>query len=197
MKKILKNKDYVDLSSFPAVKIDLKYATRNNFMGRNLYGPLSKALLHKDAADKFQKAVEILKREKPRWSFIVFDALRPRSAQWLMWNKVRNTPQEKYIADAGTGSPHNYGMALDLGLVDEKGRLVDMGTEFDSFTDLSEPRLEKKFAREGRLTQRQLENRFVLRRAMMQAGFLQLPHEWWHFNALPEPEIRKKYRIQE
>jgi D-alanyl-D-alanine dipeptidase len=42
-----------------------------------------------------------------------------------------------------------------------------------------------------------LENRLVLRKAMTEAGFLQLSHEWWHYNALPEPEVRKKYKIIE
>jgi len=197
MKKLEQDPDYVDLSSFPSVKIDLKYATAENFMGINMYGAFKKAFLHKDAAEKFRKAVDLLHREKPGWRFIVFDALRPHSVQWIMWDRVKDTPQRKYVANAEIGSPHNFGMALDIGLLDGKGNLVDMGTGFDSFSPVSEPKLEDRFIREGKLTPKQLENRLILRKVMTEAGFLQLSHEWWHYNALPEPEIRRKYKIAE
>lgn len=197
MKKLEGNKDYVDISKFQGVKISLKYATTDNFMGIDMYGPFRTAYLHQDAAKKFERAAKALGKERPGWSFIVFDALRPRSVQWIMWDKVKDTPQRKYVANAEIGSAHNYGMALDLSLLDEKGQEVDMGTPFDSFSDLSEPRLEEGFLKEGKLTRVQMENRMVLRRIMTEAGFLQLSHEWWHYNALPEPEIRKRYTIVE
>jgi D-alanyl-D-alanine dipeptidase len=197
LKSLEHNDDYIDLSTLPGVKISLKYGTTDNFMGFDMYGPFNKAFLHKDAAVKFKKAIGLLKKEKPGWSFIIFDALRPHSVQWIMWDKVKDTPQRKYVANAEIGSPHNYGMAVDLSLLDEKGMEIDMGTGFDSFSEVSEPKLEEKFLKEGKLTQNQLENRMILRRAMTGAGFLQLSHEWWHYNALPEPEIRKKYKIVE
>jgi zinc D-Ala-D-Ala dipeptidase len=197
MRSIEQDADFVDLSTFPSVVIDLKYATTDNFMGVNMYGAFRKAFLHRDAAVKFRKAVDLLNQEKPGWKFIVFDALRPRSVQWIMWDRVKDTPQRKYVANAGIGSPHNYGMALDISLADEKGREVDMGTGFDSFSPVSEPKLEDESIKEGKLTRQQLENRLALRRVMTEAGFLQLSHEWWHYDALPEPEIRKKYKIVE
>lgn len=197
LRRLEADPNYVDLSSFPRVTIDLKYASPDNFMGRNMYGPFNKAFLHKDAAVKFRAAADLLPAEKPGWSFVVFDALRPHSVQRVMWDKVKDTPDRQYIADAGIGSPHNFGMALDLGLLDDKGNGVDMGTGFDAFTPLSEPRLEEKFLREGKLGREQRANRLVLRKVMTAAGFLQLPHEWWHYNALPEPEIRRKYPIVE
>ncbi len=191
------NPDYVDLSTLPNVVISLKYATTDNFMGINMYGAFNKAFLHKDAAVKFKKAVEFFKREKPGWSFVVFDALRPHSVQWVMWNRVKDTPQRKYVANAEIGSPHNYGMAVDLSLLDGSGVAIDMGTGFDSFSELSEPKLEDEFLKEGKLTRQQMNNRLILRKIMTGAGFIQLSHEWWHYNALPEPEIRRKYKIVE
>jgi D-alanyl-D-alanine dipeptidase len=192
-----KDPDYVDLASFPYVQIELKYATTDNFMGLNMYGPFKKAFLHKDAAVMFRKAVDLLQKEKPGYTFIVFDALRPHSVQWIMWDRVKDTPQRKYVANAEIGSPHNYGMAIDLSLLDEKGHELDMGTPFDSFSEVSEPQLEERFLKEGKLTKAQMENRMILRRVMTGAGFHQLSHEWWHYNGLPEPEIRKKYKIVE
>jgi len=192
-----KDPDYVDLAGFLHVQIELKYATTDNFMGLNMYGPFKKAFLHKDAAAIFRKAIDLLQKEKPGYTFIVFDALRPHSVQWIMWDRVKDTPQRKYVANAEIGSPHNYGMAIDLSLLDEKGKELDMGTPFDSFSEVSEPQLEEKFLKEGKLTKAQMENRMILRRAMTGAGFHQLTHEWWHYNGLPEPEIRKKYKIVE
>ncbi|HXL72892.1 MAG TPA: M15 family metallopeptidase, partial [bacterium] len=95
------------------------------------------------------------------------------------------------------GSPHNFGMAVDLSLLDERRERVGMGAGFDEFTDLSEPRLEARFLKEGKLSEEQIGNRLVLRRCMIGGGFLQLPHEWWHYNALPEEDIRKNYPIIE
>ena len=197
LKMLEHNPDYVDLSTLPNVVIALKYATTDNFMGIDMYGAFNKAFLHKDAAVKFKTAIELLKKVKPGWSFIIFDSLRPHSVQWVMWNRVKDTPQRKYVANAAIGSPHNYGMAVDLSLLDEKEKEVDMGTDFDSFSELSEPKLEEKFLKEGKLTHRQMENRLILKKVMTEAGFIQLSHEWWHYNALPEPEIRKKYKIVE
>lgn len=201
LKQVETNPDFVDISQYPHVYIDLRYAGINNFMGVNLYGPIygsgGKVFLHKDAAVKLKRAVKLLEKEKPGWSFLIFDALRPRSVQWLMWDKVKDTPKRKYVANPAIGSPHNYGMALDIGLTDGKHGEVDMGTGFDSFTPIAEPRLEKKYLRMGKLTKQQEANRLVLRRVMTKAGFIQLSHEWWHYNALPEPEIRKKYKIVE
>jgi D-alanyl-D-alanine dipeptidase len=197
LKEIRKTKDYVDLSTLPGVKIDLKYATKDNFMGINMYGKFKTAFLHKEAAEKFKKAVQNLKKEKPGWSFIVFDSLRPRSVQWIMWEKVKDTKDRKYVANAEKGSVHNYGFALDLSLLDKKGRLVDMGTPYDTFSDLAEPQLEEKFLKEGKLTQKQVDHRLILRKVMTEAGFIQLSHEWWHYDAKTREELQKNYRIIE
>lgn len=201
MKRIEKDHHFVDISTFPHVLMDLRYAGINNFMGVDMYGPIygssRKVFLHKDAAVKLKRAVRFLQKEKPGWSFLIFDALRPRSVQWQMWKKVKGTPQEKYIADPAIGSPHNYGMALDIGLTDGKNGELDMGTGFDYFTPIAEPRYEKKYLKMGKLTKQQVANRLILRRVMTKAGFIQLSHEWWHYNALPESKIRKKYKIVE
>lgn len=201
LKQIEKNPSFVDISTFPHVLVDLRYAGINNFTGINLYGPIygsgNKVFLHKDAAVKLKKAIKFLQKDKPGWSFLIFDALRPRSVQWVMWDKVKDTPQQKYVANPAIGSPHNYGMALDIGLTDGKNGEVDMGTGFDYFGPLAEPKREKYYLKIGKLTRKQYANRLILRRAMVGAGFKQLTHEWWHYNALPEPEIRKKYQIVE
>src|SRR5258708_12201316 len=101
MKAIEKDKDFVDISTFPGLFIDLRYASVNNFMGINMYGPIygsgRKVFLHKDAADKLTKAFKLLKKEKPGWSFLVFDAMRPRSVQCMMCDNSKHTPHPNYV----------------------------------------------------------------------------------------------------
>lgn len=181
----------------PRVQIDLRYASNNNFVGKNLYGDFKKAFLHKEAFAKFKKADEYLVENHPGFKFLVLDALRPRSVQRILFAKVKDTSQESYVADPDKGSVHNFGFAIDLTLVDSQGHEVDMGTPFDDFTDLAQPHYEEKFLKENKLSAQQLRNRKILRSAMVTGGFRSIPNEWWHFNALGIEEAKKNHRIVE
>lgn len=189
--------DFVDISVIPGIAIDLKYAGTDNVVGKNLYGTFNRAFLHKEAAEKLRQAARILTNEKPGWKIVVYDALRPHRVQKLLWEQVKKTRWEKYIADPAEGSMHNYGMAVDISLLDENGRAVDMGTKFDSFTRKAQPILEDKLLAAGKLTERQVDNRRLLRRIMTQAEFYTVPVEWWHFNAFPRSRVRRMYRMIE
>jgi len=198
MEPLQLSSEYVDIGLYPGVQVDLRYAGLNNFTGENLYnGCLLQAYLHQHAAEKFRRAVDLLKQEKPGWSFLIFDALRPLSVQRRMWSFVENTPQQIYVANPQRGSIHNFGLAIDLTLVDEQGHEVDMGTAFDSFEELAQPRHEEKFLQSGQLTNTQVTNRKILRKVMLEAGFLSIPHEWWHFNAVEIIEARTHYTMIE
>ena len=189
--------DFVDISTIPGVRIELRYATTNNFLGVNVYGSFRTAYLHRKAAEMLTKAAAELQKERPGWKLLVFDALRPRSVQRIFWAKVKGTPQEMYVADPEIGSIHNYGFAVDLTLVDERGKEVDMGTPFDSFDPLAQPQLEERFLMEGKLTGEQVANRKVLRDALTKAGFIQLPVEWWHYDAMTRLALQGEYSIVE
>jgi D-alanyl-D-alanine dipeptidase len=191
------SEDYIDISQFPHVKVDLIYATANNFTGEVLYEKHWKPLLHWSAAEKFKRATKILQQKKSGWFFLVNDALRPVSVQRKMWSHVVNTPQQIYVADPARGSMHNFGLALDLTLADEAGRAVDMGTPVDSFEELAQPRHEERFLNEGRLTKKHIEMRKLLRETMLEAGFLTIPHEWWHFNSIEIVAAREHYTMIE
>jgi D-alanyl-D-alanine dipeptidase len=189
--------DFVNLRDLPSVRIDLKYNTTDNFMGKDVYAEFTEPFLHRLAAEKLRKATKILLSEKPGWSFLILDVLRPRSVQRLLWAHVVGTPQQGYVANPERGSVHNYGCAVDLTVLDEKGRELDMGTAFDTFHPLSQPKLEAENLQSGALTAIQVENRFILRRAMTGGGFLQLPHEWWHYDAFPGDEVRSRFELIE
>lgn len=189
--------DYVEIGAADGVAVDLRYATVNNFTGQDLYGEFDSAFLHKIAAAKLLDAVARLKMISPEYRLVIFDALRPRSVQWMLWEKVVGTAQQKYVANPKGGSIHNYGFAVDISILDGAGRELDMGTPFDDFTPLAQPRYEAKFLKEGRLTKAQIANRRLLRRVMEEAGFNALRLEWWHFNALPRAEVKANYKIIE
>lgn len=179
------------------MRIDLKYATLDNFMNENVYGEFNRAFLHSHAAEKLQSAASLLSETKPGYKFIIYDVLRPRSVQWIMWRKVEGTYQQDYIANPERGSNHNFGMAVDLSILNENGEVLDMGTGFDEFDEMSQPRHEEKYLSEKKLHPAHHQNRLLLRECMETAGFKQLSTEWWHFDALPRAEIRANFKIVE
>ena len=183
--------------------VDLKYSGTDNFMGEDVYGDLQRCYLQPEVARMLMRAHHILKERHHRYRFIVYDGARPRSVQRKMWHLVKNTDLRKYVAHPHTGSNHNFGAAVDLSLAEitdpeqNRYRLLDMGTPYDHFGPLAQPRHERKFLREGLLTGEQVRNRETLRRAMRDAGFRPLAIEWWHFNAFDSSTIRRRYRIIE
>ncbi len=189
--------DFQEVQASNKVRIDLRYATTNNFTGVNLYKDFNRCYLHKLAAQKLQSAISYLNAAKPGWKLMIFDCLRPRSVQKLLWQRVVGTPQQPYVANPAGGSIHNYGFAIDLSLADENDHEIDMGTPFDSFLPLAEPAREDEFLKSGRLTSEQIGHRKILRSAMERAGFVQLMNEWWHYDAFEARVVRAKYRIVE
>ncbi|MBN1760836.1 MAG: peptidoglycan DD-metalloendopeptidase family protein [Chitinispirillaceae bacterium] len=177
--------------------VDLKYSQEDNFTGQDLYGAPDKCCLCEKPARMLVEAQRFLTEKHPGYAIVVFDCLRPRSVQKIMWEKVKGTPFQSYVADPARISMHNYGAAVDASIVDTDGRLLDMGSEFDFFGELSQPRLEKKLLEAGKLTEAQIANRHLLREIMEKAGFTSIGSEWWHFNAGEKEEIRRNYTVIE
>jgi D-alanyl-D-alanine dipeptidase len=192
-----KAKDFVELHAGDGLRIDLRYAGTNNFVGHDMYGPFRQAFLHKIAAQKLSTAFRALRASHPGFGFVIFDALRPRSVQRVLWDHVKGTDGESYIANPDNGSLHNFGFAVDLSVTDKNGRELDMGAGYDDFRPISQPKMEAHFLEQGLLTQEQLQNRLILRGAMEAAGFIQLQHEWWHYDAMTKAEVREKFKIVE
>ena len=187
------HQDFIDIKIYPNVVVDKRYATQNNFCGIILDTNKYNCSLHPVAAEKFNKACELLKKEEPNLKFIVFDAFRPLSVQKKLYQHVKGTPMAHYVAYPSYGI-HCYGFAIDLSLLDEHGKELDMGTGFDDFSQLAEPRYESTFLHSGKLTKKQYANRLLLRSIMKRAGFHQLQREWWHYEALPEHIVRQRYK---
>lgn len=181
---------YVEITRFPFVSLDLRYANFENITGHDLYCGAKRAYLQRAAAEKFRKAIRLLQKERPGFRFVVFDASRPVYAQAKLRETVVGTPFADYVSNPRRGSVHNFGFALDLTIADSAGTLLDMGTDFDSFENRAGKRGEAEALENGTLSKTQIENRELLRRVMLGAGFLPLASEWWHFNAIASKKIR-------
>jgi D-alanyl-D-alanine dipeptidase len=179
------------------IRVELRYSTEDNFLHKDVYGDLGRCFLLKEAAAKLGAAQKALAALKPGWRLKVWDGARPRRIQAAMWAIVKGTAQQAFVANPETGSIHNYGAAVDLTLEDEKGRELDMGTPYDFFGDKAQPRLEDDLVKKGQLTPEQVQNRRLLRKVMIDAGFIAISSEWWHFDAFPKEDVRKRFKIIE
>jgi D-alanyl-D-alanine dipeptidase len=188
--------DVNDIDS--TIQVDLVNSDpKKNFFRENYYNGLSKAYLRKEIAIKLSKAQKILNTRRPGYSLLILDAARPRSVSRLMYEKMKGTKFEKYVANPNRGSMHNYGVAVDISIVDENGKELDMG-----FSPFRKSALEIywQFAKMKlglNLNEKQIENRKLLSETMISAGFLPLSHEWWHFNGMAKDLARQKYQIIE
>jgi D-alanyl-D-alanine dipeptidase len=192
----MKSLGLVDVQTInPAIKVSLAYSGKDNFIGFDVYGCLSKAYLQKEVAIKLSMAQQLLQKEKPGQSLLVWDATRPVIAQKILWDSIKKPEKIKhvYVAHPKRGSIHHYGCAVDLTIADEKGHPLDMGTAYDHFGLTSQPRMERRLQKEGKLSAVQIANRKRLRRIMQKAGFMPISSEWWHFNYYSLARAKSKF----
>ncbi len=185
-------------ANIPDVLVELKYATSDNFMGKDVYGCLKHAYLQPEVLAKLKRAQANLSKSHPGFHLLIYDAARPLSKQWELWNTLTKYPpseRQKYVADPHEHSIHNYGSAIDLTVADAAGKPLDMGTPFDFFGELAYPSREKELLASGKLSQKAYQNRLILREAMVAAGFMRIEFEWWHFNAFSRKEAKRRYQV--
>jgi D-alanyl-D-alanine dipeptidase len=155
-----------------SIKLDVRYATVNNFAGRAVYKE-ARAFMQRPAAEALVRVSRAL-REKG-YGLAVFDAYRPWFVTKLFWDI---TPEEKkqFVANPSKGSRHNRGCAVDLTLYDLKtGREVTMTGEYDEMSEHSHINYAGG-------TQEQRRLRDLLRAAMEAEGFAVYEPEWWHYD---------------
>lgn len=181
-----------------SIQVHLRYADTNNFLHRDFYDGLRNAYFTCYAAIKLSTAQYYIKQVNQDYSLLILDAARPLHIQQMMWDSIR-LPEEKkykYLTPASVTSMHNYGVAVDLTVVDIKtGKPLDMGTDFDHFGDLSQPLFEEEYLQKNKLTKEQVDNRKLLRKAMKSAGFKHISSEWWHFVACPREKAVSQFEL--
>ncbi|NNL33037.1 MAG: M15 family metallopeptidase [Flavobacteriaceae bacterium] len=185
---------YVE-SVIPSIKVELRYLSDNNFVGKRIDGYITeKAILSTPATMALKKVQEELKAYD--LSIMIYDSYRPQQAvdHFMRWardlndtiNKHRFYPdvakrhlfKEEYIA---TRSGHSRGSTLDITLVDlSTCEALDMGSPYDFFGMES-------WVNNKDLTPQQRANRMLLQSIMLKHGFRNYPKEWWHFTLRAEP----------
>lgn len=177
------------------IAIDLMYARADNFTGTILYDNLREAYLHPLAMKSLLKAQQLLRQRHPGYRLIVYDAARPMSVQQKMWDVVKGTSKSRYVSNpARGGGLHNYGLAVDVSILDEAGQPLPMGTAVDHLGKEAHITNEQEMVKEGILTEHERQNRLLLRSVMREAGFHSLLSEWWHFNRVSRQTAKEQYQ---
>jgi zinc D-Ala-D-Ala dipeptidase len=152
-----------------SIAIDIRYATTDNFTKSKIYD-CPRCFLRPAAALAIAKAHEQL--QKQGLGLKMFDCYRPRPYQQRLWDKV---PNPDYVTNPKKGSMHSRGAAVDLTIVDAKGKELDMGTPYDFFG-------KKAHSDCKDLPKNVLENRELLTKTLESVGFRGIRTEWWHFS---------------
>ena len=154
----------------PGIYTELRYASDNNFTHQVIYS-FSDAYLRYGTVQKLASAQESL--EAAGYSLLIWDAFRPVSAQFRLWEVC---PDPAYVANPEKGySSHSRGNTVDITLVTLDGELVEMPTDFDDFTAMAD-RDYSDVGEEAAANARLLED------AMTAAGFKPYSAEWWHYS---------------
>ncbi|WP_397603815.1 M15 family metallopeptidase [Sphingorhabdus sp.] len=157
----------------PAIRLDMRYATSNNFTGRVLYDE-ARAFLAAPAAEAVARASKMAQSDG--FGLTIYDAYRPWRITKKLWDATPVGPKKDYVANPKRGSKHNRGCAVDLTLYDlQTGQLVEMPTEFDDFS-------EKAHRDYIGVSAAAIANRARLARYLEAEGFVGLSNEWWHFD---------------
>lgn len=180
-----------------SIRVDLVNSDPDkNYFRENFYKGLTKAYLRREVAKKLAAAQIHLKSRFPEYSILIMDAARPRSVSRRMYAKMKGTRFEKFVAHPDKGSMHNYGIAVDVTIVDGMGNEIDMGFSPFYKSNLS---IYWNYAKLKLfdLSEAQKRNRKLLLTIMTEAGFIPLSYEWWHFNGMPKKQARNRFNIIE
>lgn len=154
------------------IRLDIRYATSNNFLGRPVYTE-ARAFLQRPAAEALVRANKSLR--KRGYGLVIHDGYRPWAVTKMFWDA---TPEDKkeFVADPAQGSKHNRGCAVDLSMFELKtGKIVEMPSGYDEMTERSHINYSGGTEETRRL-------RDMLRAAMEAEGFAVFEPEWWHYD---------------
>ena len=156
--------------AIPTVVLDIRYATKNNFMQQVMYKQAI-AFARKPVVEQLKIIQEVLKSKG--LGLKIFDAYRPYAVTIAFYQKATD---KNFVAHPAKGSRHNRGCAIDLTLVDLKtGKELPMPTPYDSFEEAASPSFAK-------LPAPVIKNRDLLIDVMQANGFKVIDNEWWHFD---------------
>ena len=161
---------WTEILPSPNLILDLKYATLDNFTDQQIYD-CGRCFLRPHIAEAFMRFATHI-QEEYNLGLVLYDCYRPRPYQQKLWDIM---PDWRYVTPPEKGSMHNRGMAIDIGLLDSLGHLMDMGTPFDHFGKDS-------FHSAQNISSIAIKNRKLLKSELEKFGFKSITSEWWHYS---------------
>jgi len=153
----------------PGLVLEIRYATEQNITGKKIY-PDKRAWLREETIRKLAQVAREL--EEKGYRLVLWDGWRPASAQKALWAAK---PDGRFLTPPNRISRHTRGTSVDVSLADRNGKILEMPSDHDEFTDRADEDFSdvpKEVAQRARL----------LRKAMFRAGFSGVPDEWWHYD---------------
>ena len=153
----------------PGLVLEIRYATEQNITGKKIYAD-KRAWLREETIRKLAQVAREL--EEKGYRLVLWDGWRPASAQKALWAAK---PDGRFLTPPNRISRHARGTSVDVSLADRNGKIVEMPSDHDEFTDRADEDFSdvpKEVAQRARL----------LRKAMFRAGFSGVPDEWWHYD---------------
>lgn len=153
----------------PGLVLEIRYATEQNITGKKIYAD-KRAWLREETIRKLAQVAREL--EEKGYRLVLWDGWRPASAQKALWAAK---PDGRFLTPPNRISRHSRGTSVDVSLADRNGKILEMPSDHDEFTDRADEDFSdvpKEVAQRARL----------LRKAMFRAGFSGVPDEWWHYD---------------
>jgi D-alanyl-D-alanine dipeptidase len=153
----------------PGLVLEIRYATEQNITGKKIYAD-KRAWLREETIRKLAQVAREL--EEKGYRLVLWDGWRPASAQKALWTAK---PDGRFLTPPNRVSRHTRGTSVDVSLADRNGKILEMPSDHDEFTDRADEDFSdvpKEVAQRARL----------LRKAMFRAGFSGVPDEWWHYD---------------
>jgi len=153
----------------PGLVLEIRYATEQNITRKKIYAD-KRAWLREETIRKLAQVAREL--EEKGYRLVLWDGWRPASAQKALWAAK---PDGRFLTPPNRVSRHTRGTSVDVSLADRNGKILEMPSDHDEFTDRADEDFSdvpKEVAQRARL----------LRKAMFRAGFSGVPDEWWHYD---------------
>ena len=153
----------------PGLVLEIRYETEQNITGKKIYVD-RRAWLSEETIRKLAQVARAL--EEKGYRLVLWDGWRPASAQKALWAAK---PDGRFLTPPNRVSRHTRGTSVDVSLADRNGKILEMPSDHDEFTDRADEDFSdvpKEVAQRARL----------LRKAMFRAGFSGVPDEWWHYD---------------
>lgn len=165
------NNELVEIKkAIPNIKLDIRYATKNNFMKQVMYKQ-ARAFARKPVVEALKKIQKEL--NKKGYGLKIFDGYRPYAITVAFYQKASD---KNFVANPAKGSKHNRGCAVDLTLINLKtGKEIPMPTPYDSFSEVAAANYEP-------VTPEVRKNRDFLIATMKKYNMNVLENEWWHYD---------------